>query len=169
MSFEEIKKEIMKCKIYHELDNQSHHGITRMEHTMRVSRNVYKISKKLHFDYISATRAALLHDFFFNDDFGTIKGIKKGIYHPGIAAKKASKYFKLNEIEINSIETHMFPLNPKIPKYKEGWVLTIVDKTVAIYEYASRKFNPNKITAPMRVALNFLMILVFNIITIGHK
>lgn len=26
------------------------------------------------------------------------------------------------------IETHMFPVNKKIPKYKESWILTIVDK-----------------------------------------
>lgn len=26
------------------------------------------------------------------------------------------------------IKTHMFPLNKKIPEYKESWILTIVDK-----------------------------------------
>lgn len=26
------------------------------------------------------------------------------------------------------IKTHMFPLNKRLPKYKESWILTIVDK-----------------------------------------
>lgn len=169
MSFEKLQNEVLKCNDYKKLYNESHHGITRMEHTMRVSKYVYKISKKMNMDYISATRAALLHDFFINTDFGDIKGIKKGIYHPGIAAKNACKHFELNKKEISAIETHMFPLNIKVPKYKESWVLTLVDKTVAIYEYCSYKFNYKKISYPIMNGLAFLFIFLFNLITMGHK
>lgn len=169
MTFEEIMTEITSCVEYNKISNEIHHGISRMEHTMRVSEYVYKISKKMGLDYVSATRAALLHDFFLNEDFGDIKGIKKGIFHPGIAVKKSCKYFTLNEVEKSAIDTHMFPLKMKVPRYKESWVLTIVDKVVAIYEYASCKFNPNKITRPMMTGFSFLFIFLFNIITIGHK
>lgn len=30
------------------------------------------------------------------------------------------------------IKTHMFPLNKALPKYKESWVLTFVDKVDSI-------------------------------------
>ena len=40
------------------------------------------------------------------------------------------KYFpELMDDKIGSmIKTHMFPLNKKLPKYKESWILTLVDK-----------------------------------------
>ena len=92
-------------------------------------------------DYVSATRAALLHDYFTESDFNGTKGIKKGIYHPIIAFNNASKEFSLNEIEKNAITSHMFPLGKSIPKHKESWVLTLVDKSVATYELTKFKFK----------------------------
>ena len=44
------------------------------------------------------------------------------------------KDFKLNDIEKNAIIAHMFPICKVYPKYKESWILTLVDKVVVIYE-----------------------------------
>lgn len=169
LSFENISKEILSNRKFQKIAKEKHHGITRMDHTLRVSRNVYKISKKLGFDYVSATRAALLHDFFTNVEFGSHHGLIQGVVHPDIALQNARGEFKINEIEANAIEAHMFPLNTKLPKYKESWVLTAVDKSVAIYEYLAFKFKYTKITKKVMTKLDFALILLFYMLTMEHK
>ena len=133
ISFEYISKDILKNRKFQRIASESHHGITRMEHSLRVARFVYKISKKLNLDYVSATRAAILHDFFTNEEFGENHGLIQGVVHPHIALQNASGEFELNDIEKNAIEAHMYPLCCIMPKYKESWVLTATDKIVAIF------------------------------------
>lgn len=141
LDFLDIADSIINTKKFNELKKESHHGLTRDIHVMRVSKYTYKITKKLGMDYVSATRAALLHDYFTESDFNGTKGIKKGIDHPMIAFNNASKEFNLNELEKNAITSHMFPLGKTIPTYKESWVLTLVDKSVATYELTKFKFK----------------------------
>lgn len=45
--------------------------------------------------------------------------------------------FKLNQIERDSIEHHMFPLTPYPPKYIEGYLVTAADKISATKETLS--------------------------------
>jgi uncharacterized protein len=171
-SYKSLEKEIMSNKKYMLLNQESHHGLTRLEHSLRVSRNVYKVSKKLGLDYVSATRAALLHDFFFNEEFESNRGLIQGVVHPDIALANASGAFKLNDIEKNAIVSHMFPLSTVLPKYKESWVLTVVDKIVAIYEYGLYKFNPVNLKGYLKYlsySVCFLFILAINFITYGEK
>ena len=141
MSYEEITKDIMANRKFQRIAQEKHHGLTRMEHSVRVAKYVYKISKNLNLDYVSATRGALLHDFFLTKEYLNTKGLACGVVHPYIALANANQYFELNEIEKNAIEAHMFPLNTTLPKYKESWILTAVDKGVAIYECFAYKFS----------------------------
>lgn len=168
-SFEYIAEDILANKKFKKIAFETHHGITRMDHTMRVAKYVYKISKKLNLDYESATRAALLHDFFINEEFGENKGLIQGVVHPDIALQNAKGEFNLNAIEENAISAHMFPLNSKIPKYKESWILTAVDKVIAIYEMGVYKFSYTKLTSRVRSNANLFVILLFYIITMGRK
>ena len=55
------------------------------------------------------------------------------------AYENASKYYELDNMQKNIIESHMFPLSYVLPKYKESWLVSLVDKTVAIYEYTRYK------------------------------
>lgn len=169
LSFDYISKDILKNRKFQKIAYESHHGITRMDHSLRVAKYVYKISKKLKLDYVSATRAAILHDFFTNEEFGENHGLIQGVVHPEIALQNAKGEFKLNAIEENAIETHMFPLNTKRPKYKESWILTGVDKVIAIYEYFSYKFNYTKLTDKVNGKLNLMGIFAFYLITMGRK
>ncbi len=169
LRFEDISKEILENKKFQMIKYERHHGITRMDHTIRVSENVYKISKRLGLDYVSATRGALLHDFFLNKEFGSHHGLIQGVVHPDIALANAKGEFKLNEIEQNAIEAHMFPLSKVLPRYKESWVLTAVDKVVAIYEYMSYKFSYTNVTSKLSYALSLSGILIFNVLTMGRK
>ncbi|MCH5166695.1 MAG: hypothetical protein J1F35_02260 [Erysipelotrichales bacterium] len=169
ISFDYISENLLKNRKFQKIARESHHGITRMEHSMRVAKYVYKISKKLNLDYVSATRAAILHDFFTNEEFGNNHGLIQGVVHPHIALQNAKGEFTLNKIEENAIETHMFPLNMKLPKYKESWVLTGTDKVVAIYEYLSYKFSYTNLTSKLYSKLNLAVILAFYILTMGRK
>lgn len=160
ISFDNIAEDIIKTNKFNQLKKESHHGLTRYIHVMRVSKFTYKISKFLHMDYVSATRAALLHDYYTSNDFDDITEVKKLNIHPMVASKNASKDFKLNEIEKNAIEAHMFPMGKTLPKYKESWVLTAVDKTVAMYEQTKYKWKN---------AIAVYMIFVMNMIMFGQK
>ncbi len=39
-----------------------------------------------------------------------------------------------DERVIDSIKNHMFPVKPVMPKYKEGWILTLADKISSVRE-----------------------------------
>ena len=100
-SFESIANEIINSDKYQALKNENHHGLSRYDHSLRVARNTYKISKKLKLDYISATRGALLHDYFTNEEYRNTKGMKKYSMHPVIALNNAIREYDLNQIEEN--------------------------------------------------------------------
>lgn len=115
-----------------------HIGESVYEHTLRVSFDSYKIAKKFGLDYKSATIGGLLHDFYekpWQEKHEKTPFFQKhGFVHAEQARKNAKKYFpelitpKIEDI----IKKHMFPLNRKIPKYKESWLVSFVDKADSI-------------------------------------
>lgn len=157
--FDSYCEDILNNNKFKELDRELHHGISRYGHSLRVARFTFKIAKFLHMKNIKlVTRAALLHDFYTNDEFksNTTK-VEKLKEHPLIALENAKKYYNIGKIEENIIKSHMFPLSPEIPKYKESWLVTTMDKTVAAYEMCCFKSS---------LALNVLFLFIFNLITI---
>lgn len=169
ISFETISKDILSNKKFQRIKTQRHHGITRMDHTLRVAKYVYEISKKLNLDYESATRAALLHDFFIDEEYGDIKGASKLVVHPDIALVNSKGEFEINAIVENAIQSHMFPMNKTLPRYKESWVLTAVDKGVALFECLVYKFSCVKVTRQLKTQMNLAAIMLFYVITMGRK
>lgn len=115
-----------------------HIGETVYEHTLRVSFDSYKIAKKFGWDYEAAAIGGILHDFY-DKPWQTTKEkkpfLKKhGFVHAEQARKNAIKYFpeKINPKIEDIIKKHMFPLNKRLPKYKESWLITLVDKADSI-------------------------------------
>ena len=51
-----------------------------------------------------------------------------------IALQNAARDFDLNKIEIDIIRKHMFPLNLRIPRYRESFIVCLADKICAIRE-----------------------------------
>ena len=126
------------------LDNDSflgikdckHHGITRLEHSLRVSYYSYLIAKTLRLNYVETARGGLLHDFFVNDDLTPKKQKLSVVFHPYEALNNSCNNFELSDREKDIIINHMFPTLPhKVPKYMESWLVSLVDKIVAIYEF----------------------------------
>lgn len=156
--FESIIKDIENNNNFRELDSELHHGISRYGHSYRVAKGVYILTKSLGFSsFRDATRAALLHDFYFNYQLEDKNVGKKFIEHPSLAVLNASKYYELNDVQKNMIESHMFPTCKVLPKYKESLCLTLVDKVVAIYEMQRYKVG---------MKLGIYLLFLFNMITL---
>ena len=160
ISFLDLVSDIQKNKKYNELKREFHHGIDRYTHSVRVAKTTYKISKLLSMDYKSATRGAMLHDFFKNEEYGNLKGLKTAKVHPHIACLNAKEEFKLNVIEQDVIRSHMFPINPYKPSYKESWLVNFVDELVSLYEISRYKLSNQ---------LSVIALFVLNMLIFGHK
>ena len=155
-----IIKDILSNDKVLELDNHIHHKTTRLTHSKRVSYYSYLVCKKLNLDYVSTARGGLLHDFFLNS-YSDEKSYKLLRNHPLIAYKNASKYFKLNNKEKNIIESHMFPINIKyIPKYKESYIVSIVDKIVGVYENIIGYTNEIKILTSNKIVYILILLML---------
>ncbi|MCH4058170.1 HD domain-containing protein [Lapidilactobacillus gannanensis] len=114
-----------------------HHYTNRLDHSLRVSYFSYLISKKHHLDYRATARAGLLHDLFYYDwrqvkfDTGTHAYI-----HPRIALRNAERLTELSAKEKDIIIKHMFGATLALPKYRESWIVSLVDDQVAVQEVA---------------------------------
>lgn len=145
LEFYAIAKPIINHEIYIQMKDIKHHNESVYEHCLDTAYLSYRISKKLGVDYVSATRGCLLHDFYLYK-FKKGKGMRFFTApllhvrnHPLIALKNASEHFELNHKEQDIIKNHMFPVG--MPKSKEAWIVTFVDKFLAVYEYGLRVKN----------------------------
>lgn len=125
-----LNPEFQKRKDYPHHINESVY-----EHTLRVAYDCYKIGKKHHLDYKSLAVAGLLHDFYRKPwQYDTEKKPllqKHGFTHAKDAVSNAKEVYGESVItpKVESIMiTHMFPLNKRIPRNREAWLITLVDK-----------------------------------------
>lgn len=133
--FNSLVEDITSNKKFDKLNKELHHGISRYEHSMRVACWTYKITNILKMKKSDeTTRAALLHDFYIDKDLSSEKSYQKLGEHPNIALENSLHYFELDDIQQDIIKSHMFPCTKDIPKYKESWLVSLVDKTVSTYE-----------------------------------
>ena len=116
-------------------DFMQHGAMTCLDHCIHVSYTSYRLCSFLGFDYRSAARGALLHDLFLYD-WHTVK-LEKGLHafrHPYIALENASTSFILNNIEKDIIKKHMWPLTLRLPRYKEAYIVCLIDKYCTVIE-----------------------------------
>lgn len=144
---------------------RQHYKTSCFDHCLIASYYCYKICKKLNLDYISCSRAAMLHDLFLYDWRKKIDG-RKGLHaftHPRTAYENASKLFYLNNKEADIILKHMWPVTIKLPKYKESYILTLVDKYCALNESYTEIFNRFCQKKTFRYAYVYLCLLFIRI------
>ena len=112
-----------------------HYGVSRMRHSINVSYYSFVICKKLHMDYRAVARAGLLHGLFHyqckEKRFGMFR---HAAIHPKLALRNAERLTELSELEKDIITKHMWLCSTAIPKYKESYVVSLVDKYSAVYE-----------------------------------
>lgn len=165
MNFDNLDKEyldivnnILNNKEFLKLKNCEHHGISRYDHSLKVSYKAYKYAKKHKLDYKSTAIGGLLHDFFDNTNFSMKDKFISTFNHPLKAEANALKNFNISSKEADIIRSHMFPLNTSIPKYKESWIVSLYDKQVALNEFS------HKLGYKLRYAYNLAILLLFNFI-----
>jgi uncharacterized protein len=135
-----IVSDILNNDSFKKISDEVHHQGSRLTHCINVSYMTYKVCKRLNLDYISASRAALLHDYFFNNEFSSHSRLYRLINHYKRALINANNIVSLNDMERNIISSHMFPVGGKMPKYKESVLVDIIDDIYAIYEVLTCKF-----------------------------
>lgn len=115
-----------------------HHHSNRLQHSIAVSYDSYRIAKRMHLDYRSTARAGLLHDLFYYDwrttkfDLGS-----HAFIHPRVALRNAEKLTNLNAKERDIILKHMFGATLALPKYMESLIVSLVDDYEAEHEFFS--------------------------------
>lgn len=117
-----------------------HMNSNRLDHSISVSYNSYKLAKKWGGNARATARAGLLHDLFYYDWRTTKFDEGSHAYmHPRIAVKNAEKITELSDLERDIIIKHMWGATITPPRYKEGYIVTMVDKYCAVKE-ASEPF-----------------------------
>ena len=137
LQYMSIVKNILNNDEFLKIKKIEHHGISRYDHSLKVSYYSYKIAKVLHLDYEQTAVGGLLHDFFLSPENRTQKERLKSVFtHPKQAVAMARTQFELTKKEEDMIRSHMFPINLSVPKYAESWIVSLVDKCVATNEFA---------------------------------
>ena len=147
-SFYDLASPLLKDRRLHLTKKFIQHGdVSVFAHSMAVAVYSVKLAEKLgiSYDRKSLIRGALLHDFFLYDWHNT-SNIGDGLHgymHPFTASKNAMRHFKLNKRELDIIRKHMWPLTiSKIPRYKESWIVCLVDKYCSLLEtFGLNKYN----------------------------
>lgn len=129
-----------------------HVHTTRFQHSLNVSYYSYWLCRRFHWDAVSAARAGLLHDLYFYetseyDREQAPNQISHLTFHPKLALLNASMRFSLNAMEKDIIVHHMWPISRQRPQYKESFVVSFVDKYVAVLEYFAPLFRRMRASA----------------------
>ncbi len=137
-----------------------HHDLSVWDHSILVSFKAFTSAHYINANPRICAIAGLLHDFYpqawistpeiealDGGKYATAMKEKKplwkmhGFVHGPEAAKNYIKFFpELENKKItNSIKHHMFPLTLIPPRYKEGLIITIIDKMNSCHELPSVK------------------------------
>ena len=137
--YNSIVDDILDNKEFDKIRYIEHHGITRYEHSVKVSYYSYKLAKTLRLNYKSVAKGGLLHDFFISDPNASFKDkVKSTFSHSKLALKTATNSFGVSEMEADIIRSHMFPFGSTVPKYAESWLVNLVDKVIGFKEFMTK-------------------------------
>ena len=157
-----LNDEFQKRKLF-----PHHHEMSVWDHSILVSFRAFIIAKTFNARQDICAIAGLLHDFYpwswiNTEELEILDGGKyleenkrkkktifemHGFTHAKAAAENYIKYFPEleNKRITNSIKRHMFPLNIIPPRYKEGIIITAVDKINSVHELPSITVIPSKL------------------------
>ena len=157
--YKEIVGDILYNEVIVKMKNYLHHHYTnRYSHSLGVSYFSYRICKKLKWDYVSAARAGMLHDLFSPED------VRSLLVHPKIALSNAKKIYEINKKEEDIILKHMWPLTIAFPKYKESYVVTLIDKCCSFVEAVLPVVNKLNLKKAYRYSYIFLCCFALKVI-----
>lgn len=113
-----------------------HHKTTRLMHSLHVSYLCFLFAYRHNWDYHSAAVGGILHDFVLmsRETYKQQSGKWWILQHPECALRAAQAKYQLDATTQDIIQTHMFPLSLRFPRYKEAYLIAYWDKYCAIRE-----------------------------------
>lgn len=139
---------IASDRLKQESQYRQHGCVSCYEHSVAVTYMSVRLARALRLnkmDMESMIKGALLHDYFLYDwREGAVSRRDHGFDHARCALENARRDFSLTDVACDVIEKHMFPLNIRLPKYKESVVVSVADKICATKEvcrFVSRKMS----------------------------
>ncbi len=144
-SYYDCVRDIIDCKQLQDLKTITHHiSTTRFQHCVNVSYYSYIVCRKFRLNARSAARAGLLHDLFYYDrkeyNSGKVRGqASHSKNHAMIACANAEQVTDISVLERDMIAKHMWPVTRPMPRYKETYIITIIDKYCAVLEFCVPK------------------------------
>ena len=133
----EIIRPLIENDQVRSMDQYVQHGeISCLDHSLYVSYTSFLICRRLGLDYSAAARGGLLHDFFLYD-WHAPKATRKGWHaftHPYAALENAEKHFEMSARERDIIIKHMWPVTLAFPRYRESYIVMLIDKYCAVME-----------------------------------
>ena len=137
-------EEVLKMRAYIQ-----HGDLSIYDHAVNVAWTSFSLSRKLGLkvDERSLLRGALLHDFYLYDWHVPDENRKRfhGFHHPRTALRNARAHFPINRVEEDIILKHMWPLTPKLPRYRESWVVLMADKYCSVKDTLGFENSENHI------------------------
>lgn len=137
-------RKIVRSKEFCKMKHYKHHVKgTLYDHSVKVAYLCYKHHKRfrMKIDVKEFVIGALLHDYYLYDLHGD--GVPHKLHwfqHAGCALRNAlNKYPSLTATQQDMIKRHMFPITPKPPSTKEGWILCFYDKVAAVSDRFGKK------------------------------
>lgn len=122
-----------------ELDKYiQHHNYSRLQHSINVAFISFCIASFLGWDSRATARAGLLHDFYLYDTHSDMDAEEAKNHlqnHPIVALENARSICTLSKKEENIIRRHMWLVTLVPPRYKEGYIVSFVDKFCAVAEF----------------------------------
>jgi len=134
VEFYQIVAPLLEQPEVQKLDDYTQHvNYTRLGHSLDVAYLSFCIAKLFRCDSKSCARAGLLHDLHYREDDipNTWAHMKS---HPAQALENARAICNLSDREADIILKHMWLVNRALPRYKESFIVTFVDKACALRE-----------------------------------
>lgn len=139
--FHNVLKELTSAPSVQEMKKYIQHSdISTFRHCLRVAKKSLLLARSMNLNVHreELVRGAMLHDYFLYD-WHTKGDNLHGYHHPHIAAKNACRDFDLTPLEINIIESHMWPLTLfHFPKSREAAIVCLADKLCSTDEIVKR-------------------------------
>ena len=147
--YNNLIKDIINNEEFIKTQNDKHHGSTKYNHLLNVSKCSFIMGKIFHANIETVTVSGVLHDFFHGERTESIEN--SYLNHPLTAVINAKEVFNINKEEENAIRTHMFHYeslkkalpfinkedrvtNLNKPQSKEAWIVCISDFLVSAME-----------------------------------
>ncbi|NLA96177.1 MAG: phosphohydrolase [Clostridiaceae bacterium] len=135
-----------------EKNYRQHRDVSCYEHSIAGALMSVRLASflRIKLNMRSLVRGALLHDYFLYDWHDADKSHRfHGFIHARRALRNAERDFTLTAIERDIIVKHMFPLNPRPPRFRESLIVIVADRICAFREILSPAVTRIKKTEKM--------------------